>query len=184
MGETADLTELFLSENIEQQMVEEDESVWQGRTNEGILISWHESLLSIEGNAPTLIICNEFFDALPVNHFEWSNVGWVETMVNVHETTDNTNDENKSQYHFKLQKSTTTPTFAAQVLNKQYKDAGVTPPLGAQIQLYTFFFLGFCVLCVCVCVFILFCDFFLFVRKKKHNTLKRLFLRAKKSFWR
>jgi NADH dehydrogenase [ubiquinone] 1 alpha subcomplex assembly factor 7 len=42
--------------------------------------AWHERLESVP-QGPTLLVANEFFDALPVRQFERTNNGWVERMV-------------------------------------------------------------------------------------------------------
>jgi NADH dehydrogenase [ubiquinone] 1 alpha subcomplex assembly factor 7 len=42
--------------------------------------TWHESLEEI-GPGPTLLIANEFFDALPVRQFQKTSEGWAERVV-------------------------------------------------------------------------------------------------------
>jgi NADH dehydrogenase [ubiquinone] 1 alpha subcomplex assembly factor 7 len=46
--------------------------------------NWHERLDTVPAG-PTLLIANEFFDALPVRQFEKTNRGWAERMVGVNE---------------------------------------------------------------------------------------------------
>lgn len=43
-------------------------------------IEWHETIESLPGG-PTIIIANEFFDALPVRHYVRSKEGWCERLV-------------------------------------------------------------------------------------------------------
>ena len=42
---------------------------------------WHDTIDSLPGDAPLLIVANEFFDALPIRQFVMSVVGWRERMV-------------------------------------------------------------------------------------------------------
>jgi NADH dehydrogenase [ubiquinone] 1 alpha subcomplex assembly factor 7 len=44
--------------------------------------TWHARLDSVP-QGPTLLVANEFFDALPVRQFERTDRGWVERMVGV-----------------------------------------------------------------------------------------------------
>ncbi len=46
-------------------------------------LHWHDDLPTPEelGNAPVLVIANEFFDALPVHHHERTEEGWRERLV-------------------------------------------------------------------------------------------------------
>jgi NADH dehydrogenase [ubiquinone] 1 alpha subcomplex assembly factor 7 len=47
-------------------------------------IKWHMSLDSMPHQLePIIVIANEFFDALPVTHFHYTERGWVETMLRV-----------------------------------------------------------------------------------------------------
>lgn len=49
-------------------------------TSLGVPATWHESLEEIRP-APTLLIANEFFDALPVRQFQKMAEGWAERVV-------------------------------------------------------------------------------------------------------
>lgn len=54
-------------------------------------IQWHEtvkSALNTAVNAPTFIIANEFFDALPIRQFQKEVLGWHERMVSINEKGD------------------------------------------------------------------------------------------------
>ena len=46
----------------------------------GMAIHWHTRLDDLP-RAPAIIIANEFFDALPVRQFQWSDKQWSERMV-------------------------------------------------------------------------------------------------------
>ena len=51
----------------------------------GIPATWHEAFDDIPGRAgvPTIVIGNEFFDALPIRQFERGETGWAERLVGV-----------------------------------------------------------------------------------------------------
>lgn len=44
-------------------------------------VSWHKHLLDISDTLPSIIIANEFFDALPVRQFKFEDGGWRELYV-------------------------------------------------------------------------------------------------------
>ncbi len=46
-------------------------------------VSWHWSLSTVPSDAPLLLLANEFFDALPVHQFQYSEKGWCERLVEV-----------------------------------------------------------------------------------------------------
>lgn len=46
----------------------------------GMAIRWHESIATLP-ELPTIIVANEFFDALPVRQFVWSGEAWSERMI-------------------------------------------------------------------------------------------------------
>jgi NADH dehydrogenase [ubiquinone] 1 alpha subcomplex assembly factor 7 len=53
-----------------------------------ILVRWHDSFASVmressSESLPTLVLCQEFIDALPVHVFEKTNDGWRERMVDI-----------------------------------------------------------------------------------------------------
>jgi NADH dehydrogenase [ubiquinone] 1 alpha subcomplex assembly factor 7 len=52
----------------------------QRRALDAFQPTWHERLDDVP-EGPTLLIANEFFDALPVRQFEKTSRGWVERMV-------------------------------------------------------------------------------------------------------
>jgi NADH dehydrogenase [ubiquinone] 1 alpha subcomplex assembly factor 7 len=43
-------------------------------------VDWHETIESLPGG-PTIILANEFFDALPVRHYVRAQAGWCERLV-------------------------------------------------------------------------------------------------------
>lgn len=51
----------------------------------GIPATWHEAFddIPVSGNAPMIVIGNEFFDALPIRQFERASHGWSERLVGV-----------------------------------------------------------------------------------------------------
>ena len=49
----------------------------------GHLPTWHPSIDSLPGDAPLLILANEFFDALPIRQFQRVGEGWRERLVGV-----------------------------------------------------------------------------------------------------
>ncbi len=52
--------------------------------NAGIDVRWHERMPEAEelgGDGPVIVIANEFFDALPVHHYERTKDGWRERLV-------------------------------------------------------------------------------------------------------
>ena len=48
----------------------------------GAKVFWHDGLESVP-NGPTLVICHEFFDALPVRQFQRTDRGWCEKLVTI-----------------------------------------------------------------------------------------------------
>ena len=46
-------------------------------------VRWHRSLDDVRGDLPALYIAHEFFDALPVHHFQRTSRGWRERLVDV-----------------------------------------------------------------------------------------------------
>jgi len=58
-----------------------------------IPVSWHWTLQSIPDDAPYILIANEFFDALPVHQFQYTERGWCEILVDI--------DAGPGPHHFK-----------------------------------------------------------------------------------
>lgn len=48
-----------------------------------VAVRWHWQLQDIPRKDPVLFIANEFFDALPIHQFEFTDRGWVEKMVDL-----------------------------------------------------------------------------------------------------
>ncbi|CAL8464273.1 g3808 [Coccomyxa elongata] len=51
----------------------------------GIPVRWHRSLETVSSDSPAIYIAHEFFDALPVHHFQKTDRGWRERLVDVSE---------------------------------------------------------------------------------------------------
>eukprot|EP01084_Bolivina_argentea_P005968 11283_1 len=126
-GAGIDFTDLLDYDTLRGETTFEEEEIWQTRTKDNILISWHDSLHSIDGGSPALFICHEFFDALPISHFEFRPHGWVETVVDVDD------DDNNTQ-HFKLIRGPVA-TFASTVLDRQFQAKGIKPSIGQQFSI-------------------------------------------------
>lgn len=45
-------------------------------------ITWHDHLSEISNDTPSIIIANEFFDALPIRQFKYCNNAWQEHYIN------------------------------------------------------------------------------------------------------
>ena len=120
-----ELLDLLNYEDLMENVVESEEEVWQGRTKDGILLSWHNCIESIDGDQ-SVIMCHEFFDALPLSHFEYRLNAWAETLVDV-------DDDDDSPLHFKLLTGKNAlVTFAASILDRQMLRAGIKPGNGQQ----------------------------------------------------
>ena len=48
-------------------------------------VEWHRSHEEIPQDCPAIVVANEFFDALPVHHFQRSERGWSEVLVDIAE---------------------------------------------------------------------------------------------------
>lgn len=46
-------------------------------------VSWHQDLSSIANDIPSIIIANEFFDALPIRQFTFNNGKWSEHYIDI-----------------------------------------------------------------------------------------------------
>ena len=46
-------------------------------------VTWHDSLATVPGDAPLLLVANELLDALPIRQFERTVQGWCERLVDV-----------------------------------------------------------------------------------------------------
>jgi SAM-dependent MidA family methyltransferase len=68
-------------------------------------VSWHWTLLDVPSTAPCIILAHEFFDALPVHQFQFTQRGWREILVDADESFD-------GPHHFKYVLSPT-PTPAS-----------------------------------------------------------------------
>eukprot|EP01127_Copromyxa_protea_P019866 TRINITY_DN6531_c0_g1_i1.p1 TRINITY_DN6531_c0_g1~~TRINITY_DN6531_c0_g1_i1.p1 ORF type:complete len:495 (-),score=113.42 TRINITY_DN6531_c0_g1_i1:93-1391(-) len=109
-----------------------DEWSWEGTSaviennsvsrDDGLKISWCQSLDDVP-EGPVLIIAHEFFDALPVHHFQWTKNGWRERLVDI-------NDDPESPDHFKFVLSPTPTLASASLMTKEfYPDLPMDPVL-------------------------------------------------------
>jgi NADH dehydrogenase [ubiquinone] 1 alpha subcomplex assembly factor 7 len=57
----------------------------QRQTLSGHKVIWHKDGSGLPESAPLIVIANEFFDALPVRHFQKTAQGWRERMVGLDE---------------------------------------------------------------------------------------------------
>eukprot|EP01114_Cavostelium_apophysatum_P007254 TRINITY_DN1920_c0_g1_i1.p1 TRINITY_DN1920_c0_g1~~TRINITY_DN1920_c0_g1_i1.p1 ORF type:complete len:453 (-),score=96.65 TRINITY_DN1920_c0_g1_i1:42-1400(-) len=78
-------------------------------------VQWHKRLEEVP-QAPSIIIAQELFDALPTHQFEYTNRGWRERLIDV--------DASNSKHHFRYV-LTPGPTLACQVLLKEIPSAHV-----------------------------------------------------------
>lgn len=44
-------------------------------------VRWHEDIATLPDDGPLMVVANEFFDALPVHHYERTPEGWRERLV-------------------------------------------------------------------------------------------------------
>jgi NADH dehydrogenase [ubiquinone] 1 alpha subcomplex assembly factor 7 len=49
----------------------------------GVPVAWHDTLAGVPGDAPLLLLANEFLDALPVRQFQRAGEGWHERLVGI-----------------------------------------------------------------------------------------------------
>lgn len=52
-------------------------------TAAGVPVEWHWAAKDVPGDEPALFVAHEFFDALPVHQFQYTERGWCERMVDV-----------------------------------------------------------------------------------------------------
>lgn len=71
-------------------------------------VAWYEELNLVPKGTPTLMLAQEFFDALPVHQFQLTEKGWCERLVDVDEKED-------SKHHLRFVLSPA-PTVASRVL--------------------------------------------------------------------
>jgi NADH dehydrogenase [ubiquinone] 1 alpha subcomplex assembly factor 7 len=53
----------------------------QQKTLQNYEVQWHEHLSDVANDAPCIIIANEFFDALPIQQFQFQNGAWAEHFI-------------------------------------------------------------------------------------------------------
>lgn len=78
----AEWDNLFNSLSMETNMV--GRNTWKGITPQGVTVNWHESMDTIP-QGPTIVVANEFFDALPMQRFQYTGPteGWREWLVDI-----------------------------------------------------------------------------------------------------
>lgn len=54
----------------------------QSLPNDGPIVTWHKDLSTVP-RGPSIFIAQEFFDALPVHQFQYTEKGWCERLVDV-----------------------------------------------------------------------------------------------------
>jgi hypothetical protein len=91
MIETSDSFRKIQSEKL-QKKTEKDKSF----TFSNIPIFWNKELQEVPDDLPIIYICHEFFDALPVHQFKYTERGWSEILVDIDE------ENNENPYHFKI----------------------------------------------------------------------------------
>ncbi|KAL9656741.1 hypothetical protein ABK040_003008 [Willaertia magna] len=78
--------------------LKEVQKVKLDKFKENIEFKWDDRLekyTSIESHIPILIIAHEFFDALPVYQFQYTERGWVEVLIDI-------DDSKETKNHFKF----------------------------------------------------------------------------------
>jgi NADH dehydrogenase [ubiquinone] 1 alpha subcomplex assembly factor 7 len=75
-----------------------------------ILVRWHDSFASVmressSESLPTLVLCQEFIDALPVHVFEKTKDGWRERMVDIASRIETDDDSKDSKEELKMEDS-------------------------------------------------------------------------------
>lgn len=89
---------------------------------DGIRVQWHRHFRDVP-SGPFLVVAHELFDALPVYHFEYTEKGWLERLVDIDL------GEGPHHLHFVLSPG---PTYASMAL---LREAGVsTEPLKANVS--------------------------------------------------
>ncbi|KAI8813397.1 S-adenosyl-L-methionine-dependent methyltransferase [Cladochytrium replicatum] len=65
------------------------------KTDDGIEVTWHETLDTVPRGKTSWYIAHELFDALPVHKFQLTNNGWRELLVDI-------DNDNKNPHHFRF----------------------------------------------------------------------------------
>ena len=78
-----------------ERQAEQKKALAEFQTATGRIKWWmgHESLPMV--SQPTIFICNEYFDALPITRYQYTERGWVETLIDADE-------DERNVAHFKL----------------------------------------------------------------------------------
>ena len=78
----------------------------QKKVLSGFSVEWRSEITRLP-KEPTIVLANEFFDALPVRQFKKVSHGWQEIMVNLR----NSNNVDSSELHFQLVEQNHAPIF-------------------------------------------------------------------------
>jgi len=79
---------------------------------DGFKINWHSNLKSIPTGNKSFIVAHEFFDALPVHQFEFTNSGWCEVLIDL-------DDSPESPHHFRLTISQKPTVYSKTLMTKE-----------------------------------------------------------------
>lgn len=113
-------------DNIVMDTKEVSRKIQNGVTANGIRVSWHDSLDTVP-EGPSLIIAHEFFDALPVQRFEYTDAGWREQLVDIDE-------EDGHVAHFQVF-TTGEETSGSKAINEKFRrDSLQKPELGVKLE--------------------------------------------------
>jgi len=114
-----------MMDNLQMDTKEIEKEFTYGYSWNGVKISWHDSLDTVP-QGPTLAIAHEFFDALPIQRFTYTDEGWREVMVDACDDPSKTN-------HFKFV-TAKEKTQASGTLEGHYKRNTVIPEIGTTIE--------------------------------------------------
>ncbi|KAL6076848.1 Protein arginine methyltransferase NDUFAF7 [Balamuthia mandrillaris] len=96
--------------------------VMQGHN--GIKVRWHRHLSDIP-QGPTILLAHEFFDALPVHQFQFTEKGWRERMVDL--------NYGDGPHHLQYVLSPS-ETLATKVMLKHFETDKTKPSIGASVE--------------------------------------------------
>jgi SAM-dependent MidA family methyltransferase len=94
------------------------------KTSDGIEVSWRSHLKNVP-EGPTLVVAQEFFDALPVYQFQYTAAGWRERLVDI--------DDSKGDHTLKFVLAPA-PTVASRTVHKYYNKS-TAPPLNTELEI-------------------------------------------------
>lgn len=69
---------------------------------DGIPITWHQDILDVPTGIQSIFLAHEFFDALPVFKFQYTEVGWREILIDIAEDhVGASSDTSSTPFHFR-----------------------------------------------------------------------------------